>query len=230
VVVAAAVGVLGPATGAAAQTGPADASALTPPAARCPAGPGEPSKSTAYVLNGYRWDPAETVTWTFDTARVAKPQQKGRLADIKTAVAAVAKCSGLTFSYKGTETKLADPSTHRRLIQFEVSHLGHDGGVATDLYIFHDTDQMLGAVVDIQSSTTVGYGGFDRAHPLASPEGHLLLFGIGDAVGLGPVKTTEHEVMNPESSARFYATTYRAGDNYGLWKVGAAGGCGGFKH
>jgi hypothetical protein len=198
--------------------------------AACPAPPSRPATSTAYKLSGYRWDPAETIDYVLDTARVPAAQQKARIADIRTAMREAAKYSGLTVKYKGTEAKLVSPTTHRQLVQFEYSYLRNDVGVNTNIYNYSGTDQLLGGTVDVRSSTTTGYGPFDVKHPLASPEGHLLLFGVGETVGLNPVKTTYRQVMNPESSKSYYYDAYQAGDRFGLWKVGASAGCTGFKY
>ena len=199
-------------------------------AASCPRAPKAPRRNTNYAVNGLRWDPKDTIKYEVDTARLRQSQVKARVSDARRAMREAAKYSGLIVSYRGTESKLKNATKEPFLVQFEYSNLSGGRGVAVSPYVFVGTHQMFGAVVDIQSTTSTGYGRYDTRHPEHSAEGHLLLFGVGGTFGLKAVKTSDRQVMNPHSSKRFYYESYQGGDKYGLYKVGASRGCGGFRH
>ncbi|HLI02469.1 MAG TPA: hypothetical protein VKV06_16895 [Acidimicrobiales bacterium] len=219
--------------GAAALLPLVDAAASVAPAG-CPKAPPRPATSTEYRTDGYRWNPSETIYYRVDTARLRSSQIKARVADAKRAMRASSTYSGLAVRYLGTESKLKSPSTHDRLVQFEYAELpkvkGVREGVSVNLFFYHGTKQMYSATIDTQITTATGYGPFDPGHPTRSAEGHLLLFGVGLTMGLAEGSIKWPVVMNPTTSTHSYYTRYQAGDRFGLWKVGASAGCGGFKY
>jgi hypothetical protein len=198
--------------------------------ASCPAAPKRPAKSKGYKLNGYRWNPSETIKYVVDTARLPSSQVKARVSDARRAMREMAADTGLVVSYRGTETKLLDAMTHPRLVQFEYANISGGIGVKPNLYNYFGTKQMYSAVIKVQSTTVTGYGSYNRKHPERSAEGHLLLFGVGETAGLAPVKDTYREVMNGVAREHFYYNSFQRGDKYGLWLVGSSKGCGGFQH
>jgi hypothetical protein len=197
--------------------------------ATCPTPPKAPPVNDAYKVSGYRWNPEHTINYAVDTDRLKSSQIQARVADIRRAMRAAAAYSGLTVHYVGTETTSVNVATHPQLVQF--IYRQQKNAVFENLYTYsEDEAEMEGATVDLLPSVGIGYGGFDSKHPVASPEGHFLLFGVGIVSGLDGTKTTYRQVMNPTYSAKYFYTTYQGGDKRGLWKVGSAAGCGGFKY
>jgi hypothetical protein len=197
--------------------------------ATCPTAPKAPPANDTYKVSGYRWNPEHTIDYVVDTNRLKASQIAARVADIRRAMRAAAVYTGLTVHYAGTEKTSVPVATHPQLVQF--IYRQQKNAVFENLYTYsEDESEMEGATVDLLPSVGIGYGGYDSTRPVASPEGHFLLFGVGIVSGLNGVKTNDRQVMNPTYSAKYFYTAYQGGDKRGLWKVGVAGGCGGFKY
>jgi hypothetical protein len=209
---------------------PAPAAAAAPPAS-CPPAPKAPADDPYYKLSGLRWDPKDTITYRIDTARLASSQVAARVADVKRAFAYADRWTGLRFSYGGTESALRKPSP--QVVQVE--YLASTSPVVAKSYYYArplrpPTKRELAAgLVTITLSSKTGYGAFDSSRPIASPEGRSLLFGVGVVLGLEPVSTKWRQVMDPRFSKAHYYESFQPGDRRGLWRIGAAAGCGGFE-
>jgi hypothetical protein len=224
-----------PATAGAAGHRAAPAASLVSsghPATACPPAPPAPKPSSAYKLDGQVWDSADPIDWTLDTTGLTAGGIKARQRDITRALADAAKETGFDFVYKGQVTRIKS-SPPRFLLQFayvEAITGPYAGslGMETSAYLPGKRPQTVDGVVTLLTSLGWGFGAYNPVHPAHSPEGDVLLHQIGAVVGLDTIGTSPPEVMSSPASGVDYFSGYQAGDEMGLWKVGASTGCAGF--
>jgi hypothetical protein len=163
-----------------------------------------------------RWNPCETIAYRVNPAG-APP---GSLTEVRSAVARVARATGLTFRYLGATSVIPGrapdnypPDTH--LIIAWGAPDGGDAGVGGATYLPAHTASGEAALV------------INRGMVVLDPArttGRLLLHELGHAVGLAhPLADDRTEIMHARLTAD--ATRWGAGDLAGLQAVGAAGGC-----
>jgi hypothetical protein len=200
--------------------------------ATCPKAPARPASSSAYALEGQVWDSADPVGWTLDTAGLTPAGITSRRHDITRALADASRETNFDFVYKGlVDTIAARPPLYRLQFSYTPAITGTYAGSLGDqstLYIPGRRNQTVDGNITLLSSLGWGYGAYDAAHPAHSPEGDVLLHEIGAVLGLGTVAVTPPEVMSDLAGVHDYFAGYQAGDEMGLWKVGASLGCKGF--
>jgi hypothetical protein len=199
--------------------------------ASCPPAPKRPRRSRDYRLSGARWDPARPIDWVLVTAGTT--DVAARIADWRRAFADARVDTGLQFHFAGTVAE-ADPTPPAFLVQigyFAPPSLPVTGAFARLSSTFRPGPprQLLDVSVSVVDTMRPGYGPFDIFDPAASPEGGVVLHEVGAVLGLDNLPASAPAaVMSPEIDLRHYFRGFQAGDDYGLWRVGAAAGCAGF--
>lgn len=168
-----------------------------------------------------RWNPCEEIIYRVNLARAPR----GSLTEIKTAVALIARATGLTFTYAGTTTVVPGrtpgdyPSDTQLIIAWAPD--ADVAGVGGATYLPGRTESGDDAlIIDrgmvVLDATSSEAGG--------ATTGRLLLHELGHAVGLAhPLIDDPNEIMYPLLTAG--AAAWGAGDLAGLHAVGASGGC-----
>lgn len=208
------------------------AAAITVTSACGPAISG-PANASDYAVNVYagmvaRWNPCVAVHY-----RVNDALQPAALTNVKSAVAALSKGTGITFVYDGTTNYVPDLNKWTQpaplVITFDKNktqsggsnylaggnQLG-EGGFTSSYQIIN------GKSINLQ--ITKGYVAIDAAgygRSSAKVRTATLLHELGHAVGLNHAHLTS-EVMYPVVGA---TSAYSAGDLAGLRKVGRTQGC-----
>ncbi|MEV8510355.1 hypothetical protein AB0368_36760 [Actinoplanes sp. NPDC051475] len=178
-----------------------------------------------------RWNPCEEINYRVNLARAPR----GSLVQVETAVARIARATGLRFSYAGTtgvvpgRTPGDYPPDTQLIIAWAVPGEGNPSlsggadvaGVGGATYLPGRTESGEDAlIIDrgmvLLDATSSGAGG--------AATGRLLLHELGHAVGLAhPLIDGPNEIMYPLLTAG--AADWGAGDLAGLHAVGASGGC-----
>jgi len=194
-----------------------------------PSGSGSASDWTYLMDGGSRWNPCETITWSYNSSG----QAYDALADVTAAFTKIAKASGLTFEYAG-------PSPLVYLGLPGVLSGGADITVgwanASQLPVLVDSVVGIGGALgtkvtghDVTWKLTTGWVTLDNNDPLspkagfgASSFGQVLLHETLHVLGLGHAAQPD-QLMYPVASGR--NTAFGAGDLAGIAAVGAGAGC-----
>ena len=186
-----------------------------------------------YAVNVYagmvaRWNPCAPVHY-----RVNDALQPGALTNVKSAIAAVSKATGITFVYDGLTTYVPDQNKWNQPASLVVSfarnktqsggsdylaggnQLG-DGGFRSSYQIVNGRSINLEITQSYAAIDAAGYGRSSTKVRTAT-----LLHELGHAVGLNHAHLTS-EVMYPIVGA---TAAYSPGDLSGLRKVGRTQGC-----
>lgn len=237
------------ARGAAAPAAPAVARAVAPAAPALPMATATAAGTTArsrtasgagaytflHVDAGRptRWNPCQSVPWTFNPARAPA----GGLAAVRSAFAELSRRTGLQFQYQGT-TRTAPTAAYlqQSYKQFRPLLVGWSTSSSSDLLqgsgagtvgmarvLWTGSYDATGANRTQIASGVVVLNAAAKARTSGAGSWYTYsLHELGHAVGLGHV-SDRSQLMNPVISGSL--ATYGRGDSAGLRLVGSGGGC-----
>ena len=210
------------------------AAAITVTAACTPAVavPGNPADYAVNVYAGMvaRWNPCAPVHYRLNDAL-----QPTALANVKSAVAALAKGTGITFVYDGLTSYVPDENKWTQPASLVIAFAKNKTQAGGSDYLaggnqlgeggFQSSYQIInGKSLNLQITkgyVAIDYAGYARSNAKVRTE--TLLHELGHAVGLNHAHLTS-EIMYPVVS-NSGPGAYSAGDLAGLKKVGRPSGC-----
>lgn len=210
------------------------AAGCTPP----PAAPGNPAD---FAVNNFtvpnhpgswvqRWNPCAAVHY-----RVNNALEPAALATVKSAVAALAKGTGITFVFDGTTSYVPQSNQWNQPASLVIAFTGHQGQAGGSNYLsggsqlgdggFRSQYSLINNKVTSFKITNgfavIDAAGYNASTPKVRTD--TLLHELGHAVGLNHAHFTS-EIMYPTIS-NSGPSAYSSGDLAGLAKVGRPAGC-----
>lgn len=191
-----------------------------------------------------RWNPCQTITYKVNLASVPKSKRTKALSATKTAVARMAKASGMRFAYKGSTSQVPQPGSNPAKQSAELViawtspsktryplggwTAGYGGSNVQSWSETKNGKTVHGAAITrgyvvIDSPDALNTRTFSQSTGKGANVVNLLSHEIAHSLGLMHVNSAT-QLMNP-SLSRSTPDGPAAGDRAGLTKVGRPAGC-----